>query len=218
MVRQLLTESLVLSLAGGAVGIAFAGLGLRLLLAAMPYALPRTENIGLHLPVLLFTLLTSVLVGILFSLVPALQSARSDIQAAMRQNARGTAVGRNVVLGRLVTAQFALTLVLMTCAGLLLRSIRNLSEVNPGFDTRHVISFQVGYRLRYRILRLQRALPMNNFLPESARCPASKRQTSQILFHFLVKTTAVRSGLAARNRPPTRKPLTRFISGPDLTI
>ena len=144
MVRLLLTESLVLSLAGGAMGIAFAGFGLRMLLAAMPYALPRSENIGLHLPVLLFTLLTSVLVGILFSLAPALQSARPDLEATMRQNERGATSGRHVLLSRLVTAQFALTLVLMTCAGLLLRSIRNLSQVNPGFDTRHVISFQVG--------------------------------------------------------------------------
>ena len=59
MVRQLLIESLLLSLAGGAVGIAFTGVGLRVLLAAIPYALPRSENIGLDLPVLLFTLLTS---------------------------------------------------------------------------------------------------------------------------------------------------------------
>ena len=144
MVRQLLTESLVLSLAGGTVGIAFAGFALRVLLAAMPNALPRSENIGLHLPVLLFTLLTSTSVGILFSLVPALQSARPDIQGTMRQNARGATLGRNILLSRLVIAQFALTLVLMTCAGLLLRSIRNLSLVNPGFDTRHVVSFQVG--------------------------------------------------------------------------
>jgi hypothetical protein len=125
----------LLSLAGGAVGIAFAGLGLRPLLAAIPYALPRSQNIGLHLPVLLFTSLTSILVGILFSLVPALQSARLNIQGAMCQNARGATVGRNVLLRRLVTAQFALTLVLMTFAGLLLRSIHNLSQVNPGFDT-----------------------------------------------------------------------------------
>ena len=111
-------------------GIVFAGFGLRVLLAAMPCALPCSENIGLHPPVLLFTLLTSTLVGILFSLVPALQSARPDIQAAMRQNVRGTTVGRKVLLSRRVTEQFALTLVLITCAGLLLRSIRNLSPVN----------------------------------------------------------------------------------------
>ena len=144
LIRQLLTESFVLSLAGGAVGIALAVSGLRALLAAMPYALPRSENIGVHMPVLWFTLLTSTFVGILFSLVPAIQSARPDIQGTMRQNARGATSQSNFLLSRLVTAQFALTLVLMTCAGLLMRSIRNLSQVNPGFDTRHVISFQVG--------------------------------------------------------------------------
>jgi predicted permease len=144
MLRQLLTEGLVLSLAGGALGIVFAGLGLRVLLAALPATLPRSENIGLHLPVLLFTFLTSILAGVIFSLVPALQSARPDIQATVQNNARGTTMGRNVLLSRLVVLQFALTLVLMTGASLLLRSIRNLAHVSPGFDTRHVISFQVG--------------------------------------------------------------------------
>jgi predicted permease len=144
MVRQLLTESLVLSLAGGALGIVFAGFGLRVLLAALHSTLPRSENIGLHLPVLWFTFLTSILAGVLFSLVPALQSAMPDVQATMQQNTRGATMGRNVLLSRLVVLQFALTLVLMTGTGLLLRSIRNLGHVNPGFDTRHVISFQVG--------------------------------------------------------------------------
>ena len=144
MVRQLLTESLVLSLTGGALGIVLAGLGLRVLLAALPATLPRSENIGLHLPVLLFTLLTSILAGVVFSLVPALQSSMPDLHATMQKNARGTMMGPNVLLSRLVVLQFALTLVLMTGAGLLLRSIRNLGHVNPGFDTRHVISFKVG--------------------------------------------------------------------------
>ena len=124
-------------------GIAFAGLGLRVLLAAMPYALPRAENIGLHLPVLLFTLLTSILVGILFSLVPTLQSARPDLQATMRQNARSTTMGRNVLLSRLVTAQFALTLVLMTCAGLLLRSLQRVHAMDLGLDPEGLLTVQV---------------------------------------------------------------------------
>ncbi len=144
MVRQLLTESLVLSFAGGALGIVFAGFGLRVLLAALPSTLPLSENIGLHLPVLLFTFLTSILAGVLFGLLPALQSAMPDTQATMQKNSRGATMGRNVLLSRLVVLQFALTLVLMTGTGLLLRSIRNLGHVNPGFDTRHVISFRVG--------------------------------------------------------------------------
>ena len=144
IVRQLLTESVVLSLAGGALGVAFAAIGLRLLLAMLPHSLPRSGNVGIHLPVLLFSALASVFVGIVFGLAPALQSARPEVQASLQKDSRGSATGHRRALSRLVVVQFALTLVLMTGAGLLLRSIRNLWQVNPGFDTRQVISFQVG--------------------------------------------------------------------------
>jgi predicted permease len=144
IVRQLLTESIVLSLAGGALGVALAGFALRVLLAALPHTLPRSENIGLHLPVLLYTVVASIAVGIVFGLAPALQCASPNVQGSLQQASRGTTTGRNRLLSRLVVVQFALTLVLMTGAGMLLRSIRNLWHVNPGFDTKHVISFQVG--------------------------------------------------------------------------
>lgn len=144
MVRQLLTESIVLSLAGGALGVVLAGFALRLLVAALPHTLPRTGNIGLHLPVLLFTLGISSAVGILFGLAPALQCASPELQRALQTGSRGSAPGRHRLLGRLVVAQFALTLVLMAGAGLLLRSVRNLWTVNPGFNLRNVISFRVG--------------------------------------------------------------------------
>lgn len=144
LVRQLLTESIVLSLAGGALAVGVAGLGLRVLLAALPDTLPRARNIGLHLPVLLFTAGISIAVGMLFTLAPALYYARSDLQGVLQNGSRGTISGRHRLLGRLVIVQFALTLVLMTGAGLLLRSIRNLWQVNPGFDMGHVLSFQVG--------------------------------------------------------------------------
>jgi predicted permease len=144
IVRQLLTESVLLSLAGGALGAALASFGLRVLLAALPHTLPRSENIGLHMPVLVYTVVASIAVGIVFGLAPAVQSASPNVQGALQQSSRGTTTGRNRLLGRLVVVQFALTLVLMTGAGMLLRSIRNLWHVNPGFDAKHVISFQVG--------------------------------------------------------------------------
>jgi predicted permease len=144
IVRQLLTESIVLSLVGGALGIAVAWFGLRALLLALPYNLPRSENIGLHLPVLVFSVLTSISAGILFGLAPALQSAKAQVQNTLQKTSRGATSGSNASLRRLVTLQFALTLVLMTGAGLLLRSIRNLWHVNPGFNTQHVLSFKVG--------------------------------------------------------------------------
>ena len=142
--RQLLTESVVLSLAGGALGAVLATFGLRALLAALPHTLPRSGNIGLHLPVLLYTVIASIAVGIVFGLAPALQCASPNVQGALQQASRGTTSGRNRLLSRLVVVQFALTLVLMTGAGMLLRSIHKLWHVNPGFDTKDVISFQVG--------------------------------------------------------------------------
>ncbi len=143
IVRQLLTENVVLSLAGGILGIVVAGFGLRLLLAALPYTLPRSANIGLHLPVLLYTVLASISVGILSGLAPALRCASPDVQGALQKASRGSS-SRHRPLSRIVVVQFALTLVLMTGAGLLLRSVRNLWHVNPGFDTNHVILFRVG--------------------------------------------------------------------------
>jgi putative ABC transport system permease protein len=143
MVRQLLTESTVLSLTGGALGVAVAAFGLRALLAALPYSLPRSENIGLHFPVLIFTVATSFAAGIVFGLAPALQSTKASVQGALQKATRGVTTGRNVNLSRLVMVQFALTLVLMSGAGLLLRSIQNLWQVNPGFDARQVLSFHV---------------------------------------------------------------------------
>jgi predicted permease len=144
MVRQLLTECIVLSLTGGALGVVLAGFGLRALLAALPHSLPRAGNIGLHIPVLLFTAGASVAVGILFGLAPALRCASTDVRSALQSSARGTTSARHRLLGRLVVVQFALTLVLMTGAGLLLRSVQNLWRVNPGFNMQHVISFRVG--------------------------------------------------------------------------
>jgi predicted permease len=144
MMQQLLTESIVLSIAGGAAGLMVAEFALRALLVTLPYGLPRSENIGLHLPVLLFTMAASVAAGVVFGLAPALQSGGANVQAALQKATRGATSGQNSSLSRLVMVQFALTLVLMTGAGMLLRSIRNLWRVNPGFETRQVISFHVG--------------------------------------------------------------------------
>jgi predicted permease len=143
VVRQVLTESVLLALAGGALGIAVAAAALHLLLAAIPGTLPREENIRLHWPVLAFTLLTALGVAILFGIAPAFRSARADVQSALQQGTRGATGNRRGVLSQFVVLQFALTLVLLTGAGLLMRSIRELWRVNPGFQARQLISFRV---------------------------------------------------------------------------
>ena len=144
MIRQLLTESVLLSLAGAALGILFAIGGVRSVLAMMPGILPRSENIAVNAPVLLFTLGVSIAVGILFGLGPALKSWNVDPQSSLRDGGRGFTRARHRVQSSLVIVQMALTLVLLVGAGLLFRTIRRLWNVNPGFDAKNVITFKVG--------------------------------------------------------------------------
>jgi predicted permease len=144
LVRQLLTESVLLSLAGAVLGLLMATMGVRGVLAAVPGSLPRSENIGVQAPVLLFTLGVSITVGILFGLAPALKSWNADPQAALQEGGRGSTAAHHRAQSSLVIVQLALTLVLLVGAGLLLRSMRHLRDVNPGFDPEHLITFKVG--------------------------------------------------------------------------
>ncbi|HLW53937.1 MAG TPA: ABC transporter permease [Candidatus Angelobacter sp.] len=143
LVRQLLTESVLLSLLGGGLGLALAAWALRPALAALPDALPRAQEIELSVPVLLFTFVLAVGVGILFGMAPALKNSKADLQGELKQGGR-TSSGGQRMQSALVVAQMALTLVLLVGAALLLRTLRSLGQVNPGFDAQHLISFRVG--------------------------------------------------------------------------
>jgi predicted permease len=141
---QLVVESVLLSLAGGALGLGIAKWGVSPALAALTASLPRSENIGVNMPVLAFAFGVSLAVGILFGLTPALKSSNTDLQASLKEGGRGSAGGRNRAQHVLVVVQMALTLVLLTGASLLLRTIHNLWKVNPGFNTQQIITFKVG--------------------------------------------------------------------------
>jgi predicted permease len=144
LVRQLLTESVLLSLHGAGLGLVIAMMGVRSVMSAVSGTLPRSDNIGVNAPVLLFTLGVSIAVGILFGLAPALKSWKVDLNSSLKEGGRGSAGARHRAQGSLVIIQIALTLVLLVGAGLMLRSIRRLWDVNPGFDTQHIITFKVG--------------------------------------------------------------------------
>jgi predicted permease len=144
MARQLLTESLILSLAGASLGIAIAFFGIRSLLAALPGILPRSEDVGVNAAVLLYTLAVSLVAGILFGLSPALKSWSADPQASLKEGGRGSTVVHRRTQSSFVVMQVALTLVLLVGAGLLFRTILRLRDVNPGFDTNNIITFKVG--------------------------------------------------------------------------
>ena len=141
--RQLITESVLLSLAGGSLGIAIAFLGIKSVLVAMPDVLPRGEDVRVNAAVLLYTLAVSLLVGILFGIAPAFKAWRADPQASLKKGGQSSPVHRRTQ-SSFIVIQVALTLVLLVGAGLLLRTILRLWSVPPGFDTNNVITLKAG--------------------------------------------------------------------------
>ena len=144
MARQMLTESVLLALSGGLLGLIAAVLGIPLVLAKFPESLPRSESIHLDVPVLLFAFCVSLLVGTLFGLAPALNGSHVDVQSSLKAGERGSTRAHPRAQNVLVIVQMSLTVVLLVSSGLLLRTIVKLWSVNPGFDRQHVITFKVG--------------------------------------------------------------------------
>ncbi len=150
IIRQLLTESLVLSLAGGALGLGLGLLGIRALLALNTAGLPRVgENgslVGVDWRVLLFTLAASLCTAILFGLIPALQSSRTDLTASLKEGGgrSGTGFRQNIARSLLVVWEIALALVLLIGSALLIRTAVALGRVDPGFDSGNVLTMRMS--------------------------------------------------------------------------
>ena len=150
LVRQMLTESVFLSVLGGAVGIWIAAWSLYAVRTINPGNIPRLDDVGIDGRVLIFTLGISVLTGIVFGLVPALRVSRIDLNAALKAGGRSGSDGgglhatRDKLRGLLVAVEIALSLMLLVGAGLLVRSFARLQNVSPGFDPDHVISMLVS--------------------------------------------------------------------------
>jgi predicted permease len=144
IVRQLVTESILLSVLGGVLGLAAARWGLNAALAALTANLPRSDNIHVNASVLLFALAVSIVVGILFGLAPALRSSRADLQPSLKEGGCGATGGQHRLQSGLVIVQMALTLVLLAGAGLLFRTIQRLWKADLGFQSQNLLTFQVG--------------------------------------------------------------------------
>jgi predicted permease len=142
VVCQLLAESILLAAISGAIGLLFALWGTRAALAILPKTLPRVEQIGVDLHVLLFTGVAALLAGILFGLTPALKMSRGATNQALNEGGRTGAGGmRHRAQGMFVVMEMAMALVLLVGAGLMIRSLLRLWQVDPGFDPHHVVSF-----------------------------------------------------------------------------
>ncbi len=150
LVRQLLTESVVLALAGGAGGVAIALVSLQVVRTINPGNIPRLEEIAIDSGVLAFTFAVSLLTGVLFGLAPALRAARLDLNSSLKsggrasQGAGGLNVARHRLRSLLVVSEVAVSLILLAGAGLLIRSFVRLAAVPPGFRADHVLSMRVA--------------------------------------------------------------------------
>jgi putative ABC transport system permease protein len=146
IIRQLLTESLLLALTGGILGVLLSMLGVRLLVALAPAGLPRVNEVAIDGWVLAFTLAVSVFTGLVFGLAPALQVSKPDLNEALKEGSRGSSEGGRTLLRRgLVVVEIALSLVLLVSAALLIGSINRLSQVNPGFDPTRSLAAEVSF-------------------------------------------------------------------------
>jgi putative ABC transport system permease protein len=143
MIRQLLVESLLLAVLGGALGMFVAHFGVRALVAVSPPGLPRADAIQLNGTVFLFALAITAAIGVLAGLIPALQASRSDLNMALQQSSQRMIGGHQFTRRALVVAEVAFALVLLVSTGLLLRSLQRLFAIDAGFDTSHLLTMQV---------------------------------------------------------------------------
>jgi putative ABC transport system permease protein len=143
LIRQLLTESLLLAACGGAIGILVAEFGVRALVALSPAGLPRTSAIAVNGSVFAFALGITTLIGLVIGVFPALHASRGDLHTEMQQISRRTTGGHQLTRRVLVVTEIALALVLLVSAGLLLRSLQRLFAIRPGFDASHLLTMQV---------------------------------------------------------------------------
>lgn len=155
IIQQLLTENVILSVLGGVMGFLFALVGVPQLLRLSPPNLPRMNEVGIDGRVLAFTMLISVISGLVFGLAPALQTFGKDLNSALKEESRGSTVNaqRNRTRGMLVVAEVGFSLVLLICSGLLFRSLIHLQHVSPGFVTENVLTARLSLpQARYKTL------------------------------------------------------------------
>jgi putative ABC transport system permease protein len=212
IVRQLLTESLLLSLTSGILGLLVAVWGIQLLVALSPADLPRVREVTVDLRVLGFTLAVSLLTGILFGLLPALQASRPQLNERLKSGGRSatSGVSHRRVRSVLVVAEIALSLMLLVGAGLLIRSFLRLQAVNPGFNSRNVLTMQLdlsgpNYKKGAQVIAFHdqllekiKRLPGVQYASTRSFVPiASDASFAYLLFHIEGRETDVSEGSVA---------------------
>ncbi len=145
VIRQLLTESVLLAACGGALGLLLAAWGTTVALSILPSTLPRAQDIRIDPHVLLFTLVVSLVAGVLFGLAPALKTSHPDLHETLKEGGRGASGAKYRTQGVFVIIEMALAVILLIGAGLTIRTLVGLWTISPGFDPHDVMTFNVGF-------------------------------------------------------------------------
>jgi predicted permease len=204
VIRQLLTESLLLSVAGGALGVVFAWWGTQAALDALPQALPRANDVRLDTRVLLFTLAVSLVAGVLFGLAPALKTASRDQNETLKEGGRGSSGGRHRAQAVFVVSELALAVVLLIGAGLMLRSLARLWGMNRGFNPQNVLSFDLAFPPSVLKEAPDQVRPMLRRLPDAiAQIPGVEAASLTDASKPLGDDWEDRFWIEGRPKPPT---------------
>jgi putative ABC transport system permease protein len=186
IIRQLLTESVLLSAAGGALGLLLARWGVKFIVAVSPNSIPRSTEIDLDGRVVAFTIGVSLLTGVIFGLVPALQSSKPDLNDTLKDAGRGSTSSRHLFRSGLVVSEVALTLMLLIGAGLMIRSFYRLQKVDPGFNYDRMLTFNVS-------------LPPKKYPEDQQKVSFFEQLTEKLRALPGVQTVGVSSGLPLGN-------------------
>jgi len=214
IIRQLLAESLLLAFGGGAAGLLLSVWGVDLLTKYASDSLPRLEDVNVDWRALSFTLLTTLLTGVIFGLAPALQTARSDGLASLKEGARSGAGGGRRLREAIVIVELAMSLLLLIGAGLLLRSYHRLTQVDPGFDPRNILTLRLRlpdarYREQTQVIGFLRQI-----LPRLSSLPGvdSACLTTGIPLGRGDEDTFLKEGQSPLSKELTPRALTQFVS------
>jgi putative ABC transport system permease protein len=213
VVRQLLTESLLLSLGGGLLGLLLAWWGTAALIRLIPEDVPRLAEINIDGWVFGFTLLTSVVTGVVFGLAPALQASKVELTEAMKEGSRGSgAGGRGRLRGALVVAEIAVALVVLIGAGLLLQTFRRLQQVDLGFDTHNTLTATVELPDARYPKPEQAAAFYQTLLDRVKAMPGVEAASAVVPQPLSGDTMMISFDIEGRNIPKGERPVSHFRS------
>ena len=207
LIRQLLTESLVLALAGGALGLVLAAWGVRLLRSVVPDMFPMLQHMSVDVPVLAFTFGISILTGLLFGLVPAWRSSHTDLNTTLKEAAgrSESAGGSHRIRSFLLAGEVALAVLLSVSAGLLLRSFVRVTEVNPGVRTANLLTMNLSLPEVKYDTPLKRATFYKNLIERVDTLPGVRSAGAVVFLPLRVSILSFRiwvNGFTIEGRPP----------------